>query len=119
MNVSGGIGAASEREVDRFIEHAAGSPRMQRILKMTARARDLTSVSSLRAYAGLFSPSYWSSLAGMARRSERSEHYESVLQVLQQEKISEFVDAFMDQIEPAASQVFARHGQLFEPFSLQ
>ncbi len=89
VNVSGGIGAASGREADRFIEHAEGSPRMKGILKLTARARDLTSVSILRAYSGLFSPSYWSSLAGMARRSERAEHYESVLQVLLQENVSQ------------------------------
>lgn len=88
VNVAGGIGAASGREADRFIEHAEGSPRMKGILKMTARARDLTSVSILRAYAGLFSPSYWSALAGMSRRSERADLYESVLQVLQQENIS-------------------------------
>lgn len=61
---------------------------MQGILKLTARARDLTSVSILRAYAGLFSPSYWSALAGMARRSERADLYESILQVLQQENVS-------------------------------
>ncbi len=96
VNVAGGIGAASGREVDRFIEHAAGSPRMKSILKMTARARDLTSVSILRAYAGLLSPSYWSSLAGMARRSERAEHYESVLQVLQQENISQSLSRLAD-----------------------
>ncbi len=96
VNVAGGVGAASGRELDRFIEHAAGSPRMQGILKMTGRARDLTSVSILRAYAGLFSPAYWSSLAGMARRSERAEHYESVLQVLQQENISRSLSGLAD-----------------------
>lgn len=96
VNVSGGIGAASGREVDRFVEHTAGSPRMRGILKMTARARDLTSVSILRAYAGLFEPAYWSSLAGMARRSERSEQYESVLQVLQLENISRALSGLAD-----------------------
>ncbi len=87
-NVSGGVGAASGREAERFIEHAAHSARMQDLLKMTARARDLTSISILRAYAGLFSPSYWSALAGMARRTNRANDYESVLQVLQQENVS-------------------------------
>lgn len=96
VNVAGGIGAASGREADRFIEHAAHSPRMRDILKLTARARDLTSVSILRAYAGLFSPSYWSALAGMARRSERAEHYESVLQVLQQENLSRSLSRLAD-----------------------
>ncbi len=96
VNVAGGVGAASGREIERFIEHAAGSQRMKDILKLTARARDLTSVSILRAYAGLFSPSYWSSLAGMARRSERADDYESVLQVLQQENISRSLSGLAD-----------------------
>ena len=96
VNVAGGIGAAIGREADRFIDHTAHSARMRDLLKMTARARDLTSVSILRAYAGLFSPSYWSALAGMARRSERAEHYESVLQVLQQENLSQSLSRLAD-----------------------
>ncbi|MEO1252612.1 MAG: phosphoenolpyruvate carboxylase [Pseudomonadota bacterium] len=91
INVAGGVGAAAGREVDRFVEHVAASRRMQRVIAMAEHARDLTSVSVMRAYAGLFSPAYWSSLAGMARRTDRSEVYESVLQVLQEEKID---DAF-------------------------
>ncbi len=96
VNVAGGVGAASEREPDRFIEHAANSGRMQSILKLTARGRDLTSVSILRAYAGLFSPSFWSALAGMARRSENAEIYESVLQALQLENLSQSLSALAD-----------------------
>lgn len=89
VNVSGGIGSASEREPDRFIEHVKNSGRMRDLLKMTGRARDLTSVSILRAYSGLYSPSYWSALAGMSRKSERSEIYETVLQALQKDNVAE------------------------------
>ncbi len=96
VNVAGGMGAASGREAERFIEHTSRSPRMRDLLKLTGRARDLTSVSILRAYAGLFSPSYWSALAGMARRSERAENYESVLQVLQQENLSQSLSRLAD-----------------------
>lgn len=88
VNVSGGIGAAAGREVDRFIDHVSRSGRMKDLLAMTTRARALTSISILRAYSGLFSPSYWSSLAGMARRTPKSEAYEAVLQTLQQEKVA-------------------------------
>ena len=88
VNVSGGIGAASGREPDRFIEHVAQSPRMRDLLNMTETARRLTSVSILRAYAGLYAPSYWSALAGMARRTERAEVYETVTQMLQDENVA-------------------------------
>ena len=83
VNVAGGIGSASGREADRFVEHANNSPRMRDLLRMTAHARDLTSITIMRAYASLYAPSYWSSLAGLERRSAGSEIYENVLQALQ------------------------------------
>lgn len=84
VNVSGGLGTASRREQERFIEMVNGSNRMREILRLVGRARDLTSISILRAYALLFAPSYWSALAGMTRGTQKAETYESVLQGLQQ-----------------------------------
>ncbi|MEM8772563.1 MAG: phosphoenolpyruvate carboxylase [Pseudomonadota bacterium] len=96
VNVSGGIGAAGGREVDRFVQHVEHSARMRALLAMTGHARSMTGVTILRAYAGLYSPSYWSSLAGMTRRTSASEVYESVLQVLQQERASYALSTLAD-----------------------
>ncbi len=81
-NVSGGIGVASGRESDRFIDHVRASPRMRELMHLAFKARALTSVMILRAYAGIYSSSYWSSLAGNARKTKDAEIYESVLQLL-------------------------------------
>jgi len=81
-NVSGGVGVASGRELERFIDHVRASPRMQELMQMAFKARALTSITILRAYAGIYSSSYWSSLAGNARKTEHAEVYETVLQSL-------------------------------------
>ncbi|MEO1242758.1 MAG: phosphoenolpyruvate carboxylase [Pseudomonadota bacterium] len=87
-NVSGGVGIASGREMDKFLEHTRGSVRMQELLAMAFHARSLTSISILRAYAGIYAPSFWSALAGNARKTTRADSYETVLQVLQADDIS-------------------------------
>jgi phosphoenolpyruvate carboxylase len=58
-NVSGGFGQVAGREPDRFIAHAAGSPRLESLVRYAHAARRLTSLSTLRAYASIFSPSFW------------------------------------------------------------
>jgi phosphoenolpyruvate carboxylase len=58
-NVSGGFGAVAGREPERFIAQVAGSPRLEAIVRMAHAARRLTSLSILRGYASLFSPSFW------------------------------------------------------------
>jgi phosphoenolpyruvate carboxylase len=92
-NVSGGIGVASGKEPDRFAEHVRGSARMRELMEMAFAARALTSISILRAYAGLYSPSYWSSLAGGVRKSRRAEFYESVLRALERQRTAESFDS--------------------------
>lgn len=58
-NVSGGFGAVAQREPERFIDRMKESPRLESVVRMARRARALTSLSVLRAYANLFSPSFW------------------------------------------------------------
>ncbi|GJL94687.1 MAG: hypothetical protein DHS20C05_10920 [Hyphococcus sp.] len=91
-NVSGGVGIASGREIERLIEHVDKSSRMQELIKMVLRARSLTSISVMRAYAGTFAPAYWSSLAGNTHDLEFAERYETVLQALLQHDISGSID---------------------------
>ncbi len=91
-NVSGGIGVASGREVDRFIDHVRASPRMRELMHLAFNARALTSVTILRAYAGIYSSSYWSSLAGNARKTKDAEIYENVLQTLVHQDTATSID---------------------------
>ncbi|MEZ6022507.1 MAG: phosphoenolpyruvate carboxylase [Hyphomonadaceae bacterium] len=58
-NVSGGFGHVSAREPERFVAQVAGSPRLESIVRMAHAARRLTSLSVLRSYASLYSPSFW------------------------------------------------------------
>jgi phosphoenolpyruvate carboxylase len=58
-NVSGGLGSAAAREPERFVANMNGSQRLERLVRLALRARRLTSMSVLRTYADLFSPSFW------------------------------------------------------------
>lgn len=58
-NVAGGFGAVAERERERFVAHVGASERLRRLVDMAQRARRLTSLSVLRTYADLYSPSFW------------------------------------------------------------
>ena len=58
-NVSGGFGLVASREPERFLAHVAGSPRLTTLVGMANAARRLMSLSVLRTYADLYSPSFW------------------------------------------------------------
>ncbi len=58
-NVSGGFGLVAAREPERFLAHVAGSPRLGALVRMANAARRLISLSVLRTYADLYSPSFW------------------------------------------------------------
>lgn len=96
INVVGGVGAAGGREPDRFVAHVAGSRRMRELTAMAAHARALSSVSILRAYAGIVSPAYWSSLAGISERREDWEVYETTLEALRQKDIASSLSRLAD-----------------------
>jgi len=95
-NVSGGVGVAGRRELDKLIDHIRGSTRMCELLDMAFHARALTSISILRAYAKVYAPSFWSALAGHARKTPRAEAYEAVLQALQRYDVSMSFDQLAD-----------------------
>lgn len=58
-NVLGGLGTVARREPERFLSLIDGSPRFAQLMRMVVRARQLTSMSVLRTYADLYSPSFW------------------------------------------------------------
>ncbi len=81
-NVSGGFGAASSREPERFAALIATSPRFQRLYRLAARARSLTSLSALRAYASVYDPSFWTIRARHAASPEVAAQCDSAAEAL-------------------------------------
>ncbi len=82
-NVFGGMGFAAAREPDRFASWAAASPRIQQVVRLAHAARDLTSLSILRSYAGLYDPSLW---------TVRARHSASVRQAMVYSTIADRLD---------------------------
>ncbi|GAM99041.1 phosphoenolpyruvate carboxylase [alpha proteobacterium U9-1i] len=72
-NVSGGFGHAAAREPEKFATHVAGSPRLERLVRMAQKARQLTSLSILRTYADLYSPGFWTIRAARGDDDGRAE----------------------------------------------
>ncbi|PQA89664.1 phosphoenolpyruvate carboxylase [Hyphococcus luteus] len=81
-NVACGFGMAAGREPERLVEHIDNSGRMRALTSLAARARSLTDLSVLRAYATLYAPHYWSSLAVAAGTSKRADAYEAAQEAL-------------------------------------
>ncbi|MGE0739904.1 MAG: phosphoenolpyruvate carboxylase [Hyphomonadaceae bacterium] len=77
-NVSGGFGHVAGREPERFVAHVASSPRLRTLVGMAYAARRLTSLSVLRTYADLFSPSFWTIRAA---RTEDDGHADIALRI--------------------------------------
>lgn len=96
VNVSGGFGAAAGREMDRLVEHIGNSARMQQLTELAAHARALTDLTTLRAYAAIYAPTYWASLAVAAGEGKKAEGYEEIQQALAQSGVSSAFHQFAD-----------------------
>lgn len=59
LNVVSGVGVALKYQQDRFADLYDGSDRVQRIIKMVLRGKQLSSIKTLVAYASLFDDAYW------------------------------------------------------------
>lgn len=59
VNTAAGLGSAVRRETDRLVSLANESPRMRSLVNLALRARIITSVPALRAYASVYDPSFW------------------------------------------------------------
>lgn len=77
-NVAGGFGVAAAREPERFAALLAGSERMRQLRRMAIRARSLTSLSVVRAYASVYDPSFWMIRARHSSSVEMTARYEEV-----------------------------------------
>ncbi|WDI30019.1 phosphoenolpyruvate carboxylase [Hyphococcus flavus] len=78
VNVSGGFGYASGREAERLVDHTKCSKRMKDLTALAAHARGLTDLAVLRAYAQIFSPSFWSELSVSEGTGSRADAYEQI-----------------------------------------
>ncbi len=70
VNTAAGIGTAAGRESDRLIDLINASPRMRGLILLALRARVLTSVPALRAYAYVYDPDYWVAISKIKNSTE-------------------------------------------------
>lgn len=66
LNTVSGLGSSVNQETERFLAIAATSPRLRGLLTLAIRARMVTSLPVLRAYARAFDPGYWTALGKRA-----------------------------------------------------
>ena len=76
-NTASGIGSSLQRENDRLVELINASPRMHGLILLALRARVVTSLPALRAYANVFDPSVWIAHARLAE-PDKAAAYRSV-----------------------------------------
>lgn len=81
VNTAAGIGTAAGRESDRLIELINASPRMRSLILLALKARILTSVPALRAYAFVYDPDYWA-LISKLKNSDHTPAYRRIYSVL-------------------------------------
>ena len=91
-NVSGGFGEAAGREPERFIAQVAGSPRLEALVRMAHAARRLTSLTILRSYASLYSPSFWTIRAARTDDDHSADIALSVAERLEQRALDVSLD---------------------------
>ncbi|MFN7054768.1 phosphoenolpyruvate carboxylase [Hyphomonas sp.] len=80
-NTASGIGSSLQRETDRIISLINTSPRMRSLVQLAWRARLLTSLPVLRAYAQIYNPDVWIAHA-RASSPDEAAAYRSVYGVL-------------------------------------
>lgn len=81
VNTATGIGTAAGRESDRLIDLINASPRMRNLIMLALKARILTSVPSLRAYAFVYDPDYWVAISKL-RNTPYTDAYRRVYTAL-------------------------------------
>lgn len=76
-NTAAGIGSSLQRENDRLVDLINRSPRMHGLILLALRARVMTSLPALRAYANVFDPSVWIAHSRLAE-ADRTAAYRAV-----------------------------------------
>jgi len=83
INSAGGVGSSIRRETDRLKHLLGRSKRMHHLIGLALRARMLTSIPALRAYASVYDPSFWVATSRYGS-ADRSHIYRRVYYALQE-----------------------------------
>lgn len=78
VNTAAGIGSAIRRETSGLIELINQSPRMRSLIELAVRARLVTSLPALRAYASVFDPGFWVAISHHANDTRKATAYRRV-----------------------------------------
>ncbi len=81
VNVAAGIGSSLQREMERLVDLIDESPRMKSLILLATRARVLTSLPALRAYARVYDPGVWVAHSKLAD-AEKANAYRAVYYAL-------------------------------------
>lgn len=98
-NVFGGIGTAIHGEEERFVDQVKHSARALQLLTIAQRARAVTSIPAMRAYAPCFSPTFWISKAALEEDAD--------LQLACEEIAAQLTGVGIDSALNGAADVFA------------
>ncbi|WP_035614092.1 phosphoenolpyruvate carboxylase [Hyphomonas johnsonii] len=87
VNTAAGIGSSLQRENDRLVQLINASPRMRGLILLALKARIVTSLPTLRAYASVFDASVWIAHARLAD-PDRAPAYRAVYYGLRDDETS-------------------------------
>lgn len=87
VNVAAGIGSSLQRETERLVQLIDASPRMRGLILLALKARVLTSLPALRAYANVYDPAVWIAHAKLAD-PDKAAAYRSVYYALRNSETS-------------------------------
>ncbi|MEP1598380.1 MAG: phosphoenolpyruvate carboxylase, partial [Hyphomonas sp.] len=86
-NVAAGIGSSLQREMERLVDLIDDSPRMKGLILLATRARLLTSLPALRAYARVYDPGVWVAHSKLAE-PDKANAYRAVYYALRNNETS-------------------------------
>ena len=92
VNTAAGIGSALRREQDQVNDLIKVSPRMRGLMKLASIARSATSVPVLRAYAGVYDPSFWVALSKFADTTDQALAYRRIYYLLQSSQTNNSIE---------------------------
>ncbi|MCA8899712.1 MAG: phosphoenolpyruvate carboxylase [Hyphomonas sp.] len=92
VNTAAGIGSSLQRETERLVQLIDASPRMRQLILLAERARGLTSLPALRAYARVYDPGVWIAHARLMKTDTAAAAYRSVYYALRNDETAISID---------------------------
>ncbi|WP_350335895.1 phosphoenolpyruvate carboxylase [Coralliovum pocilloporae] len=94
-NVVAGVGAAFGHDNDRFLELSQTSPRLRSLLEMVAKAKRLSSLNAMGAYAALFDAGFWASRAYAGQEVEHNASFRALAEYLLDDERSSSINGLV------------------------